>query len=165
MSATNRQEPFLTNKGSPPSAVARSANLALHGSYIIPILAGVRTVTGISLLAAPQLLCRLMQFSPQASASSTILTRMSGSREIGLGLVTWFSYCHYTRDTSSQPAARDLLYKVLLWGNIIVDGSDAVGSFIAFLTSPEEASTGALLAPAGLFAVVLGVLGLKSVHY
>ena len=118
---------------------------------------------GVGLLLSPQLICQLMQFSPQASANSTILTRMSGSREVGLGLVTWFAYRNFIRGPSANSGvARDLLYQVLLWGNIVVDGSDAVGSLIAFLTSQEEASAGALLAPSGLFAVVLGVLGLTS---
>lgn len=165
MSSINSQEPLLGKKGttSSSSPAPQTSKLAPRGSYIIPILAGVRTAMGASLFAAPQLLCRLMHFSPQAAASSTILTRMTGSRDFGLGLVTWFAYCHYTRDTPGDAAARDLLYKVLLWGNLIVDGSDTVGSLIAFLTSPEEASTGASLVPAGLFAVVLGLLGLTSV--
>lgn len=163
MSSINSQEPLIPKKGATSTSSPQTSKLAPRGSNIIPILAGVRTVMGVGLLAAPQLLCRLMQLSPQAAASSTILTRMSGSREVGLGLVTWFAYTHYTRDTPGDTAARDLLYKVLLWGNIIVDGSDTVGSLIAFLKSPEEASTGALLAPAGLFAVILGVLGLTSV--
>jgi hypothetical protein len=163
MSSISSQEPLIAKKGATSSPTPPTSKLAPRGSYIIPILAGVRTAMGVSLLAAPQLLCRLMLFSPQAAASSTILTRMSGSREIGLGFATWLAYCHYTRDTPGDAAARDLLYKVLLWGNLLVDGSDTVGSLIAFLTSPEEASTGALLAPAGLFAVVLGLLGLTSV--
>jgi hypothetical protein len=106
-----------------------------------------------------------MQFGPEASANSTILTRMNGSREIGLGLATWFAYRHFTRGPSAHSVvARDLLHSVLLWGNVFVDGSDVIGSLIAVLTSQEEAKAGALLAPSGLFAVVLGLLGLTGLH-
>lgn len=153
MASTDDPKPLMSHRANAPQTIQPSG----FGSTIIPSLGVLRGLIGVQLLAVPQLTCRLMLLD--TPPSTTILPRLAGTREVGLGALTWFAYKGFT---SGSYSANDLR-RVLLWGNILVDGMDVIACILVFVSSPEEASAGLLLAATGSFAVLLGFLGLRSV--
>lgn len=96
----------------------------------IKSLAILRTVTGVALLALPGPTARLFMLP---SASSTLLLRLAGSRDLVLGGLLWSASQSATPSSSSSDDTQPAVLRHALIANAVVDAIDlfAVGAFFA----------------------------------
>lgn len=106
----------------------------------------VRIGLGALSIARPNIAAKAMKLDGPGNPQMSYMTRMFGSREVALGLVTLLS----------QGKAR----RKLLTLGIAVDSSDAFAGFDAGRSGAVSQSTSAALTAPAVLAVVTGVLGL-----
>ena len=105
-----------------------------------------RIAIGATALAAPQLAGKLFKLDVENNRQLPYMTRMFGSREIALGVVTLVS----------SGAARRSLVAV----GIGVDAADAYAGYEAMNDSSVDQKTGIGLVAPAVLAVAAGVVGL-----
>lgn len=107
-----------------------------------------RIAIGIGAVAAPDLANKLFRLDGPGNPQLPFMTRMFGSREIALGLVTLVS----------KGAARRNLAAI----GMAVDGADAYAGYEAMRTGSVTNKVGIGLVAPAVFAVVAGAVGLAS---
>lgn len=112
----------------------------------------------------------------EQAANNTILPRIFGIREIAIGVFTGLVYRAVTApakvsdgEKAQEPLKveirRQLLQKVLLGGNVLVDGGDALACALAWVASAQgEVAAASFLGPAAAFATVLDIIALRSLY-
>lgn len=107
-----------------------------------------RIAIGAGALASPDLASKLFRLDGPGNPQLPYMTRMFGSREIALGLVTLLS----------RGAARRKLVAL----GIAVDGADAFAGYDAMRTGAVDNSVGIGLTIPAVGAVVAGAIGLAT---
>jgi len=106
----------------------------------------VRIAIGALSVARPDLAAKAFRLDAPNNPQMSYMTRMFGSREVALGLVTLVSKGRTRRALSAL--------------GIAVDGSDAFAGFDAGRTGAVSQSTSGLLTAPAVLAVAGGLLGL-----
>lgn len=107
-----------------------------------------RIAIGATALASPSLAAKLFRLDLGRNPQLPYLTRMFGSREIALGVVTLLAKGNARR-------------KLIALG-MAVDGADAFAGVDAVRNGSVSQSTGAFLTAPALGAVVAGAVGLAT---
>ncbi len=111
-------------------------------------LAAGRIAIGSLSMLAPRLTAKMFLLDPAANQQLPIMTRLFGSREIALGVLT----------LASSGAARRQLVQV----GVAVDSADVFTGLAAALSGGVPKTTGLLFAAAAAGAAAAGVLGLDD---
>jgi hypothetical protein len=106
----------------------------------------VRIGLGALSIARPEVAAKAMRLSSESNPQMSYMTRMFGSREVALGLVTLISKGRARRSMTLLGMA--------------VDGSDAFAGYDAGRTGAVSQSTSGVLTAPAVLAVAGGLLGL-----
>lgn len=106
----------------------------------------VRIGLGALAVARPEVAAKVMGLNTPGNPQMPYMTRMFGSREVALGLVTLVSKGRARRSLTAL--------------GIAVDGADAFAGFDAGRTGAVSQSTSGILTAPAAFAVLGGLLGL-----
>ena len=106
----------------------------------------VRIAIGAASVARPDLAAKAFRLDSASNPQMSYMTRMFGSREVALGLMTLVS--------------KGRSRKALTALGIAVDGSDAFAGFDAGRTGAVSQSTSGFLTAPAILAVAGGLLGL-----
>jgi hypothetical protein len=107
-----------------------------------------RIAIGATALASPDLAARLFRLDAARNPQLPYMSRMFGSREVALGVVTLFA----------KGAARRKLVAL----GIAVDSADAFAGYDAMRTGSVDQSVGLGLTAPAVGAVVAGAIGLVT---
>jgi hypothetical protein len=107
-----------------------------------------RIAIGLTALASPDLTGKLFRLDLARNPQLPYMSRMFGSRELALGLITLVS----------KGSARRKLVAL----GMAVDGADAFAGYDAMRTGAVEQSVGLFLTAPALGAVVAGAVGLVT---
>ncbi|MDI6908285.1 DUF4267 domain-containing protein [Nocardioides sp.] len=105
-----------------------------------------RVAVGTVALANPDLAAKLFQLDPATNPQLPYLTRLFGSREIALGLITLL--------------ARDKSRRNLVLAGILVDGADAATGYLAMQEGTVSKRTALTLIVPAVGAIGSGISGL-----
>lgn len=105
-----------------------------------------RIAIGAASVARPDLAAKAFRLDSAGNPQLSYMTRMFGSREVALGLMTLLS--------------KGRSRKALIALGIAVDGSDSYAGYDAGRTGAVSQSTSGFLTAPGVFAMAAGFLGL-----
>lgn len=105
-----------------------------------------RIAVGATALASPELAARMFQLDPVTNPQVPYVTRLFGSREVALGLVTLL--------------ARGKAQRGLIGLGILVDGADAATGYLAMQDGSVSRKTALTLIGPAVGAMGSGLIGL-----
>ncbi|MFS3129111.1 hypothetical protein ACLM5J_11990 [Nocardioides sp. Bht2] len=110
-------------------------------------LSVARIVIGLVALASPALSAKLFRLDASSNPQLGYMSRMFGSREVALGVITL--------------AAPARLRTPIVVGGIAIDAADAAAGALAGRDGSVAKSTSAFLVGPAILAIVAGIIGLR----